>query len=175
MGPFPPEAYRGFKYVSKITDQFTRWTAVYLLESKSCAFDSFRLFVTSTVFPCGGRVILWRADKGGECTSEAFKQYCLKTGITQEFAATNTPQQNGVPERVGRTLCCIVRCFLVDSELPPKLWGGLMLTVAYLSNRTPQSGLDMETPFKRLYSKEANLSHLKIIDARAFGHIKDAN
>ena len=73
MGPFTSEAYGGFKYVSKITDQFIRWTAVYLLENKSCAFDSFRLVVTSTVIPCGGQVICWRADKGGEYTSEAFK------------------------------------------------------------------------------------------------------
>ena len=73
MGPFTPEAYRGFKYVSKITAQFTKWIAVYLVAKKSCAFDSFRLFVTSTVIPCGGRVICWRTDKGGEYTSEAFK------------------------------------------------------------------------------------------------------
>ena len=89
--PLTPEAYGGFKYISNITDQFTRWTAVYLLENKRCAFDSFRLFVTSTVIPCGGRVTRWRADRGGEYTNEAFKQYCLKTGITKEFAATNTP------------------------------------------------------------------------------------
>ena len=38
----------------------------------------------------------------------------------------------------------------------------------------PHSGLDIETPFKRLYGKEANLSHLKIIGAKAFVHIKDA-
>ena len=37
-----------------------------------------------------------------------------------------------------------------------------------------QSGLGTETPFKRLYGKEANLSHLKTIGARAFVHIKDA-
>ena len=64
MSPFIPEAYGGSKYASKIIDQFTRWTAVHLLENKSCDFDSFRLFVTSTVIPCGGRVIRWRADKG---------------------------------------------------------------------------------------------------------------
>ena len=54
IGPFTPEAYGGFKYASKIIDQLTRWTAAYLLENKSCAFESFRLFVTSTVIPCGG-------------------------------------------------------------------------------------------------------------------------
>ena len=32
----------------------------------------------------------------------------------------------------------------------------------------------METPCKRLYGKEPKLSHLKIIGARSFVHIKDA-
>ena len=49
-----------------------------------------------------------------------------------------------------------------------------MLTAAYLRNRMPDFGFDMETPFKRLYGKEANLSHLKITGTRAFVHIKDA-
>ena len=49
-----------------------------------------------------------------------------------------------------------------------------MLTGAYLCNRMLHSGLNIKTPFKRLYGKEANLSHLKIICARAFVHIKDA-
>ena len=119
MSPFTPEAYGGFRYVSKITDQFTRWTVVYLLENKSCAFDSFRLFVTSTLILCGGRVIRWRADKGGEYSSEAFKQYCLVTSITQKFAPIKTPQQNGVSERVGRALCSMVRCLLVIVDSRP--------------------------------------------------------
>ena len=67
----------------------------------------------------------------------------------------------------------MVRCFLVDNGLPFKLWGEIMLTAAHLCNRMPHSRLDMETPFKRLYGKEANLSHLNIIGARAFVHIKD--
>ena len=174
MGPFTPEAYGGFKYVSKITDQFTRWTAVFLLENKSCAFASFHLFITSIVISCGGRVIRWRADKGGEYTSEAFKNFCLETGTPQKFAATDTPKKKGVSERVGRILCSMVRCLLVDSRLSPKLWGELMITATYLCNRMPHSGLDIQTPFKQLHGKETNLSHLKIIGARAFAHIKDA-
>ena len=94
MVPCTPEACGGFKYVSKFTDQFTRWTAVYVLENKSCTLDSFRLFVTSTAIPCGGRVIRLGVDTGGEYTSEAFKHYCLETGTTQRFTATSTPQQN---------------------------------------------------------------------------------
>ena len=68
----------------------------------------------------------------------------------------------------------MVRCLLVDSGLPPNLWGELMLTTTYLCNRVPHSALKMETPYKVLYGKEADLSHLKIIGSRAFVHIKDS-
>ena len=68
----------------------------------------------------------------------------------------------------------MVRCLLVDSGLPPNLWGELMLTTTYLCNRVPHSALKMETPYKVLYGKEADLSHRKIIGSRAFVHIKDS-
>ena len=174
MGPFAPAAHGGYKYVSNITDHFSRWNAVYLLCSKDQALASLQAYVTSTVIPFSSRIVRFRADKGGEYTGKHFQAYCLETGIKQEFAATNTPQQIGVSERVGRTLCAMVRCLLVDSDLPPNLWGELMLTTTHLCNRVPHSALKMETPYKVLYGKEADLSHLKIIGSRAFVHIKDS-
>ena len=174
MGPFAPAAHGGYKYVSKITDHFSRWNAVYLLCSKDQALASLQAYVTSTVIPFSSRIVRFRTDKGGEYTGKDFQAYCLETGIKQEFAATNTPQQIGVSERVGRTLCAMVRCLLVDSGLPPSLWSELMLTTTYLCNRVPHSALKMETPYKVLYGKEADLSHLKIIGSRAFVHIKDS-
>ena len=174
MGPFAPAAHGGYKYVSKITDHFSRWNAVYLLCSKDQALASLQAYVTSTVIPFSSRIARFRADKGGEYTGKDFQAYCLETGIKQEFAATNTPQQIGESERVGRTLCAMVRCLLVDSGLPPNLWGELVLTTTYLCNRVPHSALKMETSYKVLYGKEADLSHLKVIGSRAFVHIKDS-
>ena len=49
------------------------------------------------------------------------------------------------------------------------------MTASYISNRIPHSALNTETPCKRLYGKDADLSHLKIIGARAFVHIKNPN
>ena len=99
IGPFTPVAIGGYRYVSKITDEYTKWTAVYLLTNKNQALKSLQLFVGSTAIPLGGRIVRWRADKVGEYTGEEFRQYCLETGIIQEFTATNTPQQIGVSER----------------------------------------------------------------------------
>ena len=91
IGPFKAAARGGYKHVSKIADQFTRWTAVYLFCTKDQALASLQPFVTSTAIPFGSRIVTSRADKGGEYTSEGFRVYCQKTGINQQFAATNTP------------------------------------------------------------------------------------
>ena len=60
--------------------------------SKDQALASLHMFVTSAVIPLSKNIIRWRADKGGEFTGDEFKAYSLETSITQECAATNTPQ-----------------------------------------------------------------------------------
>ena len=119
VGAFKPAARGGYEYVSKTTDQFTKWTAVYLLCTKDQTLASLQLIVTSTAIPFGIRIVTWRADKSVEYTDEDSKAYRQETIITQYFAATSTPQQTGVSERVGRALCAMVRCMRIGCGLPP--------------------------------------------------------
>ena len=137
------------------------------------ALQSLQLFVGSSAIPFGGRTVRWRADNGGEHTGEEFRQYCLESGIIHEFAATNTPQQIGVSERMGRTLCAMVRCMLADSDFPSSMSRELFTAAEYLKSRTPHKALKMETLFKMLHGREADLSRLRVIVARTFMHIKD--
>ena len=48
------------------------------------------------------------------------------------------------------------------------------MATAYLKNRTPHKALKMETPFKMLHGKEADLLHLRVVGAKLFVHIKDS-
>ena len=64
MGQFTPEALGGYKYVSKMSDEHTRWTEIYLLKSKGGALHAFQSFVQSMVIPSGVRVERLRAEKG---------------------------------------------------------------------------------------------------------------
>ena len=68
MGPFTPVVIGGYKCVSKVTDEYTKWTTVYMLNSKNQAVQSLHFFVGSTVIRFGGRIVRWSADKGGEYT-----------------------------------------------------------------------------------------------------------
>ena len=150
----------------------TKWTEVFLIQTKREAEDTIQLYVKSLVAPLGYRIVRLRTDRGTEYTGSAFREYCRQTAIQLEFAATNTSSQIGVNERIGRTLAGMTRSLLLDSGLPKYLWGELMLTAAYLSNRSLNSALGMEAPHKKLYGKEGDLSLLKIIGARAFVHIE---
>ena len=101
-----------------------------------------------------------------------FRQYCLDIGVKLEFASPKTPQQIGSDERAGRTIAGIVRFLLAELGMSHFLWGELMQTAAYLSNRATHASMANATPFKALYGKDANLRHLRAIGARAFVHVE---
>ena len=63
-GQFTPEALEGYRYVSKISDEHTRWTEIYLHKSEDGAPHAFQSFAQSMVIPSGVRVERLRADKG---------------------------------------------------------------------------------------------------------------
>ena len=102
------------------------------------------------MIPNNTRLIRLRADKGTEFTSFEFRQYSHDIGVSREYASPITPQQIGCNEREGRTIAGIVSSLLVDSGLPHFLWGELMQTAVYMSNRVPHAALANETPYKAL-------------------------
>ena len=122
MGPLTPEALGGYKNITNISDEYTKWTEPYLLKSKHNALSSFQVIVRSVVIPSGFRVERLRVDKERKFSSKEFPDYCLQTGVSLEYATTNTPQQIGMSGHDGRTLAATVRCMLADSGLPEFLW-----------------------------------------------------
>jgi transposase InsO family protein len=45
-----------------------------------------------------------RSDNGSEFKNTNVEEFCDEKGIKHEFSTTNTPEQNGVVERM-RTMC----------------------------------------------------------------------
>ena len=56
IGPSTPVAVGGYKYVSKVSDEYTEWTGIYLLTDNSQALQSLQLFVDSVVISFGGDI-----------------------------------------------------------------------------------------------------------------------
>ena len=170
MGPFTPPAKGGYRYVRKFTDDYSRRKEVYLLRNKSEAAESLHRYNMAVAVPLRLPIEIVRCDRGGEYIEKGFETLCVNAGINVEYTATNTPQQNEVSERDGQTLVQITRCLMKDGNFPPTLWGELIFTVAYLSNRSPRSALGGATTYLRMHNKEADLWRLRIIGTRVFVH-----
>ena len=70
LGPVPPPALGGFRYVSKFTDQHTRWKELFLMKEKADAVNTLKQFVQTVVIPRGLRIGRLRTDRGDEYTVE---------------------------------------------------------------------------------------------------------
>ena len=85
----------------------------------------------------GRRIISLRTDNGGEYTSLEFQSYLKREGIKHELTVPRSPEQNGVAERLNRTLMEAVRSMLVGAQLPQRFWAEALATAVYLRNRSP--------------------------------------
>ncbi|RDX89796.1 hypothetical protein CR513_28430, partial [Mucuna pruriens] len=103
-------------------------------------------------FPClverqsGKKVKCIRFDNGGE--------YCRPfDGIKHEKTPPNTPQLNGLAERMNKTLIERVRCMLSEARLPKHFWGEALYTAVHVINLSPTVVLNIEVPDKIWFGK----------------------
>ena len=69
----------------------------------------------------------------------------------------DTPEPNGVAERLNRTLVEKSRAMLLESNLPKRLWGYAILHANYLKNRMHTCSLPDKTPYEMVHNKKPNL------------------
>ena len=58
-----------------------------------------------------------RTDNGLEFCNKEFEMFCKNQGILRHKTVRNAPQQNGLVERMNKTLLSRVRCMLYSSRL----------------------------------------------------------
>ena len=103
-GPTPVTSMNGFKYYVLFIDHFTRFTWLYLLQSKSEVFDKFVHFKNLIENQFSTKIKTFRSDGGGQYTSTTFKSYLSHNGIIHQISCPYNLQQNGLVERKHRHL-----------------------------------------------------------------------
>ena len=117
------------------------------------------------------RVKVLRTDNSGEFTSKAFEAHHKAYGIRHELTIPKTPEQNGVAERLNRTLVKTTKAMLLDANLPQKFWTEAVSTAAYLRNRSPSSTVGGITPHQAWYGQKPRVDHLRVFGCTAFVHV----
>lgn len=112
-----------------------------------------------------------RTDNGLEFCNVAFDNFCKQHGIERHRTCAYTPQQNGVAERMNRTIMEKVRCLLNESGLEEKFWAEAIATSVYVINRTPSAANDCNIPEELWLGKTPGYNHLRRFGAVAYVHI----
>ncbi|MCO5609321.1 hypothetical protein L7F22_063547 [Adiantum nelumboides] len=123
-----------------------------LPQHKDEALNVFKTFVTHVENQSGKKLKCLRTDNGGEYVSKAFENFCESKGIKQELIAPYNPSQNGVAERMNRTIQEKVRSMLSNAQLPNGFWAKGIATAVHLINRSPNMVLEKDSMVEMVWS-----------------------
>ena len=107
----------GSRYFVTFVDDYSRYVWIYFLKHKNEVFDTFKRWRAMVENRTGRKLKTLRSDNGTEYTDGAFKEFCDREGIARYWTVRETPQQNGVAERLNRTLLEKARCMRSNSGL----------------------------------------------------------
>lgn len=147
-------------YYISFTDDFSRWTTLYLLRTKDQAFSAYKSFEAWVNNHRKVSILILHADRGGEYLDDDFSLHLEEHGTLQKLTVHDTPEDNGVSERLNRTLAEKMRAMLIASGLPAFLWGEAVLHAVWLKNRTSTKALDNCTPYEVVYKSKPDLSNV---------------
>jgi transposase InsO family protein len=173
-GPITPIALGGYRYFVTFTDDYSRFTWVTLIKHKDEVFSLFKNLYNELKTQKGVKIKKLVSDGGGEYISRVFENYLLKKGIESEFTPKNTPQMNGVAERLNRTLMNIVRSMLKGNNLNSRLWGEALVYANRIINRSVKKRT-MKIPFEVMFGIKPDLSMFKTFGVSVMYHNNDGH
>jgi len=170
-GPMPVASLGGARYFATFTDDFSRHSHVVFLKHKSELFREFVRFKMLVEKQQGFPIKRLRCDNAGENLSGEFQSFVEREGLIWELTMPYTPQQNGVAERLNRTLLDKAISMLKQAKLPKSYWAYAVKHACLLKNVSPTVSVKGRTPFEIWNGRRPNLSNLRVFGCRAFVHV----
>jgi transposase InsO family protein len=146
-GKYDKISIHGNKYYLLLVDDASRFVTVEFLKSKHQAAQKIKDHMTHLMSrgmsPCAIRM-----DRGTEFVNEELRTWCHSKGVRYQMTAPYSPAQNGVAERMNRTLEELSRAMLIESKLPEFLWEPAVAHAAYVRNMCWTKHNPTKTPYQ---------------------------
>jgi transposase InsO family protein len=172
MGPMETKTPGGSSYVVTFVDDYSRHVTTYFMKKKSEVLDKFKLFKAMMENSTDAKIKRLRSDNGGEYTGKKMEAFLGEHGIKHEKTVPYTPQQNGMAERMNRSLVEMARCMLYHESIEKKWWAEALNTAAWIINRIPNAA-NTKTPFEIVHHSRPQLKNLKTFGAIGYAHVPD--
>ncbi|KAJ9566700.1 LOW QUALITY PROTEIN: hypothetical protein OSB04_002666 [Centaurea solstitialis] len=161
-GPMRVESLARKKYMLVLVDEYSRYTWLEFLRAKSDASDLIIAFIKRIQVLLGRQVKKLRSDNGTEFRNAKLQSFLEEVGISHNFSAVRTPQQNGVVERKNRTLVEAARSMIAHSGVPLSLWAEAVSTACYTQNRTLIVKRTGKTAYEMVNKRKPNIRFFRV-------------
>ena len=162
MGPIKPVSKGGSKYIVTFIDDYSRMVFVYTIKATSEVFGKSMILKSQVETQYDSKIRCIRLDNGEEYISKRFNQYCANQGIAHQTSAPYSPQQNGLAERINRSLGEGTRALLMHMYVARVWWAKALMTVAHMINRAPNSARVGMSLWKSLTGNKLDLSYFRV-------------
>jgi transposase InsO family protein len=159
-GKYDISSINGHQYYLLLVDDATRYVTLYFLKAKSEATQYVKNYLTH-LHVRGITTHGICVDHGTKFVNKELKDWCQSKGMEIELTASYSPLQNGIAERMNRTLVELARAMLTTSKLPEFLWEPAILHAAYVRNRAYTTSIQGQTPYQGWEGTKPNVSHLR--------------
>ena len=175
VGPMQTLSRSGSRYFVTFIDDYSRYVTVFPMKHKSDVFQCFLEFANRVQNHTGRPITTLRTDNGTEYRNTQFSSFCKTSGMTQQFTIPYNPSQNGVSERLNRTLLDIIRTVLIDSELPKSFWVEALLYATTVRNHSLTTNVEkLKTPYETWTGKLPDFSSLYAFGSHVYAQVPPA-
>ena len=166
-GPFRKPSLGGARYMLVAVDDMSRTVWVFLTKNRSgeAVSECLKQLFAQEGKPKSVTAVI-RSDNAREFCEGEVPVMLKEMGIGQEFSAPLEPEQNGVAERMMRTLKEMSRCLLMMSGLSGRFWGYAVQMAALIRNNAPTCANPNHSPPNLLYKGEGGV---EVTDLHPFG------
>ena len=166
---FPEESHGGSKYFVTFIDDHTRFSWVYSIASKSDVYPTFKRWKNMVENQFDVKLKVLQSDNGGEYISDEMGEYLASKGILARPTTPHNPHQNGVAERLNRTLTELIRSMLHEKGLDRSFWAEALAVAVHVRNRVTTHALKRSTtPYEMLYHRKPDMSYLRVFGCRCW-------
>nr|CCA24320.1 putative polyprotein [Albugo laibachii Nc14] len=173
MGPMEIKTPGGCRFTLSFIDDFSTYVNVYFLKSNSEVNTKFIEYKNEMELQCGTKITSICTDNGSEFQNQIFDAFCRMDGIIHQKTVPYSPQQNGVVERMNRTITEKARSMMHYKCVSQTWWAEAVNTSVHLINRTTTSTHKTMTPFGMCFKTKPNLHYLRVFGSLGYAHVSE--
>ena len=158
-----PAAYDGSRYLLTLTDQYSRFVWTFALQQKSQVSTIIQRWLPYAERKLRQQLLTFQSDNGGEFLASDLQSHFEQHGIYFRSSVPAHPAQNGLAERMNRTLKEHLTKVLLHADLKNSWWPLALGFITFIRNVLPSSSLPSDTtPFIRAHGILPDLTLVKV-------------